>query len=121
VKWDAQAGAVANHDGAYAFSPRLNTWRHLAPLPQPVRGLAAVMLDERRIYLAGGAGKDGFTDWSTIYDLKENRYLPAPVLPYRAMVALVRNGDYVYCIGGEDRAKHRSETVYRAKIAELRR
>ena len=55
-----------------------------------------------------------------IYDLVTDRYLPAPPLPYRAaLVGLILDGEYVYCIAGEDRGQHRSDAVYRIKRTEL--
>ena len=121
--WNSSTKAIFNLTDAYAFSATTNTWRRLQPLPYAVRGLAAVTLDAGHLYLAGGYKNDaeGFIDQAFIYDIAQDRYTPAPSLPYRACVSLVASGDYVYCLGGEDLQKHRSAAVYRVKIAALKR
>lgn len=121
-RFDAQSGKVVNLADAYAFSVRRNEWRALKPMPHPVRGLTPLRLDDRHIYLGGGARNDpeGFTDASFVYDLVADRYIPARPLPYRAaLVGLVLDGEYVYCIAGEDKGQHRADAVYRIKRAEL--
>lgn len=121
ARWDAPTQSVVNLTDAYAFSPRRNAWRRLRPLPSPVRGLAAVPLDAQHLYLAGGYNNDGFTDEAFIYELAGDRYRPAPRLPHRASVGLVKSGDFVFCLGGEDKMKHRSAAVYRIKVSALGR
>lgn len=117
--WSDAAGAVVNHPAAHAFSPRHHRWRRLEPLPWAARGVTAVPLDATRVYVGGGFGPEGFTDRAWIYDVARDAYTPAPALPQTAMVALVRCGEYIYSIGGEDRPKHRSDLVHRARIADL--
>lgn len=121
ANWDASAGAVINANEAHAFSLRTNTWRKLKPLPFAVRGLTGVALDHKRIYLAGGYKSDpeGFTDDALIYDVKSDSYSPAKPLPYAAMVGLVALDGFVYCIGGEDKQKHRTDKFFRIKLGEL--
>lgn len=121
ASWDASARKVANLSDAYAFSPGRNAWRRLRPLPFGVRGLTAVVLDANRIYLAGGVQNDadGFTDQAVIYHLAKDRYTPAVPLPYRAYVGLVQSGGFVYCLGGEDKARHRTDSVYRISVSDL--
>lgn len=121
-RFEASEGKVANLADAYAFSFRRNEWRTLQSMPYAVRALTSVRLDERYAYLAGGARNEpeGFTDAAFLYDLVTNRYWPASSLPYRAaLVGLVLEGEYVYCIAGEDRAQHRSDAVHRIKRTEL--
>jgi hypothetical protein len=121
-RMDAATGKVVNLAEAHAFSVRRNEWRALQPMPRGVRALTAVRLDDRHIYLAGGARDEpeGFTDAAFVYDLVENRYRAAPPLPYRAaLVGLILDGDYVYCIAGEDKGQHRTDAVYRIKRAAL--
>ena len=98
-------------------------WRKLKPLPFAVRGLTAVALDDGRIYLAGGYKTDpeGFTDDALIYDVKSDSYSPARPLPYAAMVGLVALDGFVYCIGGEDKQKHRTDKFFRVRVDELTR
>lgn len=121
-RWDAQTKTAVNLTEAYAFSPQTNQWRQLDALPRAVRGHAAVALDDRHIYLAGGyqGGTEGFVDQAFIYDISTNSYAPATPLPYRAMTRLVRSGEYVYCLGGEDKLKHRTASCYRIKVSDLK-
>jgi N-acetylneuraminic acid mutarotase len=121
--WDATNQTVMNFGEAFAFSPLRNSWRKLKPFPFSVRGASAVALDDRHLYVAGGyrnrEGKEEFTDQAFIYDVENDQYRPAAALPYRAMVGLVRSTEYVYCLGGEDKQKHRSAAAYRIKVADL--
>lgn len=119
ARWDESTQAVVNLREAFAFAPRKNTWRRLNPLPSAVRGLAAVTLDNRHVYLGGGYKDDGFTDQAWIYDVDADRYLPATQLPQTASVGLVKSGEFVYCLGGEDRMKHRSAAVFRIRASAL--
>lgn len=121
-RFDAQSGKVVNLNEAYAFSVGRNEWRVLKPMPHAVRALTPVRLDGRYIYLGGGCKNEpeGFTNEAFVYDLVEDRYTPARPLPYRAaLVGLILDGDYVYCIAGEDKSQHRSDAVYRIKRTEL--
>ena len=112
------AGTVFNTTDAFAFSATRNSWRKLQPLAVATRGMSAVSLDEQNIYLAGGF-TEAFTTEAFFYDTKANTYRPAKPLPYAAMVTLVRSGDYVYCVGGEDRMKSRTDKFFRLPVAEL--
>jgi len=119
VTWNAGHNAIANTMDAHAFSLARNQWRSLAAYPIPVRGLTAVALDADHIYLAGGYGAEDFTDRAFVYDVTSDRYEAAVALPYRGQVGLVKCGDYVYCIGGEDRMKHRTDAVFRIFVSTL--
>jgi len=113
---------VANLADAWAFSVRRNEWRALSPMPHAARGVAAVALGDRYVYLAGGCRDEpvGFTDEACIYDRVANRYFPAPPLPYRAaLVGLVADEAYVYCIAGEPAGQQRTAAVYRIKRSAL--
>lgn len=112
---------VVNHASAHAYSTRSERWGKLAPLSSPRRGLAAVTLDDHRIFLAGGYKneEEGFTSETFIYDTRRDEYFPATPLPYAAMVGLVKLGDDVFCIGGEDRKKHRTGAVFKIAVREL--
>lgn len=116
-------GAVENTADAHVFSLPMREWRKLKPLPFAVRGLTGIALDERRIYLAGGYKNDveEFTDEALIYDTASDTYRAAPRLPYRGMVGLVKCGDFLYCFGGEDRKKSRTDQCWRIPAAELLR
>ncbi len=118
MNYDAEAKLPANTAEAYAFSPEKNVWRKLTPLAVPTRGLTAVTLDESHIYIAGGYRED-FTAEAVIYDVKADSYRKAIALPYAAMVGLVRMGDHVYCLGGEDKKQSRTDKFFRISVAEL--
>jgi len=118
MNYDAEAKLPANTAEAYAFSPEKNVWRKLTPLAVPTRGLTAVTLDEIHIYIAGGYRED-FTAEAVVYDVKAHSYRKALPLPYAAMVGLVRMGDHVYCLGGEDKKQSRTDKFFRIPVVEL--
>jgi len=118
MNYDAEAKLPVNTAEAYAFSPEKNVWRKLASLAAPTRGLTAVTLDDGHIYIAGGYRED-FTAEAVIYDVKADRYRKAVPLPYAAMVGLVKMGDHVYCLGGEDKKQSRTDKFFRIPVAEL--
>jgi N-acetylneuraminic acid mutarotase len=121
ANWNANTQAVVNTDEAHVFSMKTRSWKKLASFPYPVRGLSAVPLDESTLYLAGGYTGDaeGFTDQAFLYDLHKDEYRPAKPLPYKAMVGLVICDGYVYCLGGEDKQKSRTDACFRIPITEL--
>ncbi len=121
ARWDAESNAVANLSAAHAWSPAAQRWEKLPPLPHAIRGITAVTLDDRHILLAGGYTTDaeGFTDGALIFDVKVLRYSPTKPLPIKAMVGLVRNGEWLYCLGGEDRKQHRTDAAFRIRWKEL--
>lgn len=118
MNYDAEAKLPVNTAEAYAFSPEKNVWRKLASMAAPTRGLTAVTLDDGHIYIAGGYRED-FTAEAVIYDVKADRYRKAVPLPYAAMVGLVKMGDHVYCLGGEDKKQSRTDKFFRIPVAEL--
>jgi len=120
-RWDAAAKTVANLSSAHAFNIDTGQWRKLSALPYAVRGITAIALDDRHILLAGGYKNDAeeFTDEAFIYDTASGTCTPTHPLPYKAMVALVKLDDFVYCLGGEDRKKHRSDAAFRIRSKEL--
>jgi N-acetylneuraminic acid mutarotase len=118
MNYDAEAKLPVNTAEAYAFSPEKNVWRKLTSLAAPTRGLTAVTLDENHIYIAGGY-REAFTAEAVIYDVKADSYRKAFPLPYAAMVGLVRMGDHVYCLGGEDKKQSRTDKFFRIPVVEL--
>ncbi|MFN0078087.1 MAG: Kelch repeat-containing protein [Prosthecobacter sp.] len=118
MNYDEASKAPVNATEAHAFSPAKNSWRKLEPLAVANRGLTAVTLDERHIYLAGGY-TDDFTADAVIYDVKADSYRKAKPLPYAAMVALVKHEGFIYCLGGEDKKQSRTDKFYRIPVAEL--
>ncbi|MBK8036811.1 MAG: hypothetical protein IPK22_06685 [Verrucomicrobiaceae bacterium] len=118
MNYDKVNKAAVNTAEAYAFSPEKNVWRKLASLAAPTRGLTAVTLDDGHIYIAGGY-RDDFTAEAVIYDVKADSYRKAIPLPYAAMVGLVKMGEHVYCLGGEDKKQSRTDKFFRIPVAEL--
>lgn len=112
---------IANLSAAWALDTKKDNWRGLRPYPISVRGASAVKLDKRRILIAGGYGgqPEGFTAAAFIYDTKHDAYTKTMDLPIGALVGLVRAGDLVYSLGGEDRGGHRTDACFRVKVAEL--
>lgn len=115
--FDAQQ-QVHNLDLARSWG---QSWKHLTPYPIAARGVAAIALNDKHIYLAGGYGTDaqGFLADAWLYDISHDRYLPAVKLPIAATLALVRCGDHIYALGGEDQKKHRTAACFRIPITEL--
>lgn len=122
-------GKVLNHNEAYRFDTRTHQWTRLRPLPKAARGLSATALDGRHILIAGGyiasqeeaKGKDagyGFTNAVLIYDAETDRYRHAAPLPHAiAGPALVKAGGLVWAMGGEDRMRSRTASVWRARVS----
>ena len=121
ANWDAAKAVVKNSDSAYAFDHGSQSWQRCKDLPHAVRGISAVALDDDTVYLGGGYPNDetGFTAQGWLYHLKADTYTPAPPLPYPAMVSLVAHQGYVYCLGGEDKKKSRTNKCYRIRVAAL--
>src|SRR5690606_4848031 len=93
----------------------------LPSLPYAVRGITAAALDENHLFLAGGYknASEGFTAEAFVFDVRTRTYRPAPPLPYSAGVGLVRAGEWLYCIGGEDQMRHRTAAFYRLRWRDL--
>lgn len=121
ANWDAASETVSNTTACFAYSVGTGQWRRLKPFPLDVRGHAAVALNEHRIYIAGGYGDEpaGFLDQAFIYDLRTDSYAEAKPLPYAASAGLVVLDGYLYCIGGEDRMKSRSDSFWRIRLEKL--
>lgn len=112
---------VGNLAESFAHDFATNSWRAIAPFPKAVRGLSAVALDEKHIYLAGGHGTDeeGFLSEAFLYEVDADRYTPAKPLPLTALTCLVKCGDFLYVLGGEDAKKHRTAQCWRLRVDEL--
>ena len=119
---DPVSSEVTNVAAAFEQDSARNRWKAVASLPRPVRGLSAVALDRRTIYLAGGYGsdEDGFLKSAFVYDVEQDCYHPAVPLPFAALTCLVPCDAYVYAIAGEDRQKHRTAVCWRIPAATLR-
>lgn len=121
ANWNETSKGVADATESHAFSKATGQWRKLKPYPLAARGPTAVALDERRIYIAGGCGgePEGFLSAAFIYDRQTDSYTMAPPLPYSATVGLVRLEGFVYCCGGEDAMKSRTNAAWRIREEDL--
>lgn len=121
ANWNESNNGVANTAESYAFSHATKKWRKLKPYPLAARGPTAVALDGHLIYIAGGYGgtPEGFLSASFIYDRRTDTYTTATPLPYAATVGLVRMDGFVYCLGGEDAMKSRTNAAWRLRVEEL--
>lgn len=121
ARWDAGSKAVANLSASHVFNTVSGRWQKLASLPIAIRGITAVALDDTHILLAGGYKNNAeeFTDEVLIYDIASGKYTATQPLPYRAMVSLVKSGDWLYCLGGEDRKRHRTDAAFRIRWKDL--
>lgn len=119
--WEAAGKQVVNRSAAFAFDLATRTWKPISPYPFAARGVTAVALDEKRVFLVGGYKSEGFTDESFIYDIASDRYEPAVRLPIRSMVHLVKTREWLWALGGEDKPKHRSAACWRIRVSELLR
>jgi N-acetylneuraminic acid mutarotase len=121
--WNAAAAEVRNHASAFAYAPAQNRWEPVADYPAANRGLTALALDDEHILIAGGYKNEAeeFTKEAFIFHTGRGEYRPTTPLPYRAMVALLKTGEYVYCLGGEDKKKHRADGCFRIAVKELLR
>lgn len=118
----AENGQVQNSMEAVAYDVASKSWAKATPYPVSARGVAAVALDDRHVYLAGGYGPDevGFLDTAWIYDVRTQQYGKALPLPIKALTCLVKGEDgQVYALGGEDQKKHRSAACFRIPVAAL--
>lgn len=90
-------------------------------LPHAIRGLSAVPVSDHHIYLAGGYPDDatGFTDQAWVFLATSGKVLPALPLPIKGMVHFASDDEWIYCLGGEDKKKHRSELMWRIRRDEL--
>lgn len=117
----AENGQVQNASEAATYDIASRSWTKLTPYPTSARGVAAVALDDQHVYLAGGYGTDeeGFLDAAWIYDVQTQQYRKALPLPIKALTCLVKGGDAVYALGGEDQKKHRTAACFRIPVAAL--
>ena len=115
-------GKVVNHSGAYRYDPVTNRWNTIRKLPVANRGLTALAVDDRSIYLLGGYADSGFTSEVISYDIREDLYRRLPSMPLSAAsIEFVRNGQTLYGAGGEDRMRSRSARLFEGRLVETTR
>jgi len=120
--WQATSNSEAlNIAEGFSYDFAKGQWHAIRSYPKAVRGLAAVALDEHRVYLAGGYGTDaeGFLSEAFIYHTDTDRYTPAPPIPSSNCTTLVQCGGWVYVLGGEDKKKHRTAQCFRVSVQAL--
>lgn len=111
------AAGLRNSSISWRYSHADHAWERLPDYPLPVRCLAAVALSNGSLYIAGGFGgtADGgeFVRRAFVYDPKERTYRSSIPLPKAMATHLVRLGDTVFCLGGEDGDAQRTAESYR--------
>ena len=113
---------VRNRNEAFAFDPRTNRWTPLRPLPEAARGIAAIPINQRYLLLAGGFGdtSSGFSDAAYLYDTKTDQYIRIAPLPFPVMgMEMVRHGDTLWALGGEDKMRSRNPRLLETKLSDL--
>lgn len=123
ARWDPAKKTVVNHATAHVYTPAEKRWEALPRLPHPGRGITAVALNDRHILVAGGYRNDAveFVADAFSFEVQARTYTATTPLPYAGMVSLVRESGWLYCLGGEDRKKHRADAVHRIRWQELLR
>jgi hypothetical protein len=112
----ASGDPIRNRDDAFSFDLRTQSWQCLRPLPEPMRGAAAVALDDRHIVLCGGYSSHFRSD-VLIYEIQSDCYFPADPLRFGLMGAeFSLAGNLLIGAGGEDRIASRSPWLLRAKV-----
>jgi hypothetical protein len=124
--YDSTERRASNLSAVWSYHVPTRRWSRRADYPFSVRGLGVGALDADRFvltaggYRSAGGGEMRMTAECFIHDTRIDRYRALPPLPHAAMLMeVVRDGGWVYVIGGEDRARHRVPSVYRARIADL--
>lgn len=105
----------------WVFSPAHDRWETRPIRPAVPRGLAGVKIDANRAWVGGGviarATGAEISAAAWIYDARTSTFSPAPPLPAgRLAAAVVFDRGYVHVLGGEDRPRGRTDTVWRMEI-----
>lgn len=121
VRNPGAGGGVVNRSEVHIYDPATNAWSQADKLPEAVRGAAAVALGENLIYVAGGfSDARGMVATARRFDLRDGASLDAEPLPIAVMLpGLLRVGDRLYCLGGEDGPERRSRRVFFALVRDL--
>lgn len=120
ASYDPASGQLENRAELLIYDPIDRRWTQWGVLPKAVRGMAAVALDSQRIFLAGGFSADGhFEADAYVLNLVAGRLARTWSLPIGCMPELVRAGDWIYSIGGEDDHRSRSCRVFKIPVRSL--
>ncbi len=116
-------GEVENLADAWVYDPQANEWTQLPDLPQAARGIDAVAVNDDLILLFGGYTATaaqarakgpafGFSDRVIAFRPDERRFELVGRMPYAAIgTAPVLADGRLYLSGGEDRMRHRADTL----------
>lgn len=107
-------GTLGNFGDAWTY--RNGAWNRLRDLPVKARFTAAVAIDSRHIALCGGYS-DTFLADVYIHDTEQDSYTKSDAMPLAACNQAdgVISG-YIYLSGGEDKMKHRSDSLLVGEI-----
>lgn len=107
-------------------------WEPIRSLPRGIRAAAAVSVDRDKIAIVGGYSAEptamerygtgyGFERRILLYDTKRNRYGEGAPLPIaNAAMGLALHPDRLSVVGGEDRARSRTDAHYSVARDDLR-
>lgn len=114
-----QNGKMHNLSDAWFYDSKKNKWKTLQHLPIAARGMAACVISERYIVLAGGYS-DTFLNQVLLYDIKNNSYSSLTSFPYAASgMQMVYANHRIYVTGGEDAPRHRSNALFVGQVKNL--
>ena len=112
---------VRNRNEAFRFDPLTNQWKTLRPLPEAARGMTAVPVNRRYLLLAGGYvdSPAGFSAAAYLYDIETDQYIRSTPLPLPVMgMEMASHAGSIWALGGEDKPRHRSSRLFKARLAE---
>ena len=113
---------VLNHSKAYRYDPATNSWKAIREMKVSNRGLTALSLGARFIYLFGGYTDSGFSSDVLQYDIETDTYTNLSRMPIALLgVEFVLNGHKLLGAGGEDRMRSRSARLLTATLPETSR
>jgi N-acetylneuraminic acid mutarotase len=115
------SAGLVNSDSVYSFETTKNRWIRQTSLPVPTRGAVALSTADKGILIIGGyIDPPGSSSQVLLFDPEKNEFVSLTNLPIRLLLpAVVAKGNWIYVLGGEDVAQHRSNRVYRADLTAL--
>lgn len=110
---------VVNESKAYRYDPETNRWKTIREMQAGNRGLTAVSLGGRFIYLLGGYTNSGFSADVLEYDIQTDGYTNLNRMPVALLgIEFVLNGRKLLGAGGEDQMRSRSARLLTATLPE---
>ncbi len=130
LSFNAKEKKVVTTSSAWEYDLTLDQWKRLPDAPISAYGIRAVSCPGRGVLLTGGLGtvvgveskKMVILTKCYLYDVKKQTYseceqLPVPLFTH----SITSDAGNIWIAGGEDKPKHRSEKVYKIKLAKLRK